>query len=138
MGSPTAIPAPAAAHAPAAAVVRTPDETLHLLPEGCCRPRLPLFTVTLLCSPDAAAAPATRPYNGPWTELRACRVCLRVWRGEPPLAAQPAPAAALLPGTEPVQPRLRRTPTLPDQDRGRPVDWKAWKPRLRLTHAVGL
>ncbi|WP_146207078.1 hypothetical protein [Streptomyces tirandamycinicus] len=127
----TAAPAAAGGAIPAAAVVRTPAGVLHLLPPGDAAPRLPVFTVPLLCSPDPAGAPAVRRYGGEWNGPKACRACVRVWRGDP----APVEAEALeLPGAEPVEPAERRVPSLPREHRGRPLVWCDWEPQLRLSH----
>ncbi|HWU07368.1 MAG TPA: hypothetical protein VN520_13485 [Streptomyces sp.] len=115
----------------AAVVVRTPAGVLHLLASGVTPPPLPVFTVPLLCCTDPEQAPAVRAYDGPWNGPKTCRVCLRVWRGDP------APQQAVLeelPGAEPIEPVERRVPALPREHRGRPLVWCDWQPQLVLSH----
>jgi hypothetical protein len=127
----TAISKAAADIVPAVVVVRTPAGTLHLLPPGEVVPRLALFTVALLCSTTATEAPAVRGYDGPWIGAKACRVCMRVWRGDPsPMKAE----ALTLPGSDLIEPSEPRIASLPREHRGRPLIWCDWEPTPRLSH----
>ncbi|MFE3632329.1 hypothetical protein [Streptomyces goshikiensis] len=115
---------------PGVVAVRTPTGVLHLLTPGTTPPPLPVFTLPLLCCTDPDQAPAVRAYDGPFNGPKTCRTCLRVWRGDP------APQHALpeeLPGTEPIEPAVRRIP-VPREHRGRPLVWDAWEPQLVLSH----
>lgn len=136
-----AIPAAAAADSPAAVVVRTPAGVLHLVPDDVAVPRLPVFTVALLCVADVDQAPAVRAHSGPWDERKACRRCVRAWRGEP---EPPTPVVEELPGAEPVMPETPAVPQLPAEHRGRALEWRmnaegaapsvAWEPQPWVTH----
>lgn len=131
MSSDMAIPAAAVAECPAAAVVRTPAGVLHLVADGVAVPRLPVFTVALLCVEDADQAPAVRAYGEAWDERKACRRCVRVWRGEP---EPPVAVAEELPGVEPVLPPTPAVPALPREHRGRPLVWCDWEAQPWMTH----